>query len=157
MGIVLRKACVVVCLTAGAASLATGAGAGDNADKLYSVLRGGDLRGLKSLLDQGISPDTPDRNQITPLMYAAQVGSLEAMRILLDHGADVNARNGSGSTALMWSAADPARVRLLLERGADVNKASKSGRTALMLAGFSPSSAEVVRMLLTPADRKSVV
>jgi N-acyl-D-amino-acid deacylase len=120
----------------------------DDAGKLYSILRSGDLRGLKSALDQGINPNAPDSRQITPLMYAAEVGTADAMRLLIEHGADVNAQNAFGSTALMWSGADAAKVRLLLDHGADVNKTAKSGRTALMIAALSPSSAEAVRLLL---------
>jgi ankyrin repeat protein len=117
-------------------------------DKLYSVLRNGDLAGLQKFLDQGISANARDGRQITPLMYAAEVGSVEAMRILIERGADVNAQNAFGSTALMWSGADAAKVRLLLDHGADVNKTAKTGRTALIIAAFSPSSADVVRMLI---------
>jgi ankyrin repeat protein len=79
-------------------------------EKLYSVLRANDLNGLKGLLDLGISPNTPDGRQITPLMYATEIGSLEAMTALIEHGADVNAQNAFGSTALMWSVADPKKV-----------------------------------------------
>ena len=45
-----------------------------------------------------------------------------SVRMLLDRGADVNAReNYKGQTALMWAAAErhPAVVKLLLDRGAD--------------------------------------
>ena len=47
---------------------------------------------------------------------------MDAVRCLLDRGADVNAReNYKGQTALMWAAAErhPAVVKLLLEQGAD--------------------------------------
>ena len=43
-----------------------------------------------------------------------------AMRLLLDKGADVNARNAAGATALMWAATDLAKVRVLVDRGAEV-------------------------------------
>ena len=113
--------------------------------------------GLKTLLDQGISPNTPDSRQITPLMYAAEVGSLEAMTALVDHGAVVNAQNAFGSTALMWSVPDPKKVRLLLDHGADVNKTAKSGRTPLIIAAFTNPSAEVVRLLLAKGARVDVM
>ena len=81
-------------------------------------------------------------------MYSATVGSTGAMRMLIDHGADVNARNAFGSTALMWSATDLEKIRLLVEHGTDVNVASKAGRTALLVAARSNSSAEIVRYLI---------
>ena len=70
------------------------------------------------------------------------------MRLLIDSGADVNAQNAFGSTALMWSVSDPAKVRLLLDHGAQVNTVARSGRTALIVAAFTNPSAEVVRLLL---------
>ena len=90
-------------------------------------------------------------------MVAAEIGSLDAMKMLIDDRADVNARNVFGSTALMLSVTDPKKVRLLLEHGADVNLASRSGRTALIVASFANPSAEVVRMLLARGANVAVM
>ena len=90
-------------------------------------------------------------------MYAAAVGSAGAMTLLLDNGANANATNATGATALMWAATDIEKVRLLLARGADVNVASQRGRTALQSAARSDSSAAIVRLLLAAgADAKAV-
>ncbi len=94
---------------------------------------------------------------ITPLMAAAEIGSPDAMKMLLDRNADVNARNASGSTALMWSVTDSKKVRLLLDHGADVNVVARSGRTALIIASFANPSAEVVRMLLAKGANVAVM
>src|SRR5205085_2218984 len=51
---------------------------------------------------------------------------VDVMQMLLDRGANVNAREKKfGQTALMWAAGNPAAVRLLVARGADVNATSK--------------------------------
>jgi len=121
--------------------------AGSDSEKLYAAIRAGDLSGLKALLDEGVSPNARDSREITPLMYAAETGSVAEMGILLGHNADVNAQNAFGATALMWSASDVQKVRLLLEHGADVNLAAKSGKTALLIALSRPSP-EVARLLL---------
>lgn len=62
-------------------------------------------------------------------MYAAALGSVESMSLLLDAGADPNAANDFAATPLMWCAGDAAKVRLLLSKGADVNgqKVDNSG------------------------------
>jgi ankyrin repeat protein len=88
------------------------------------------------------------RGGVTPLMHAAALGSIDTMRRLLDAGANVNAKSAAGATALMWAAADFAKVRLLVERGADVKAVSESGQTALHLAAMSDQSAASVRLLL---------
>jgi len=52
-----------------------------DSDKLYAALHAGNLSELKALLDHGISANAADSRLITPLMYAAIVGSADAMRI----------------------------------------------------------------------------
>jgi uncharacterized protein len=80
--------------------------------------------------------DTNERDEIgaTRLMYAAAFGSLDAVRSLIDGGADVNATTADGATALMWAAGDSDKVRLLLDRGAAVNARTADGTTALVAA-----------------------
>lgn len=126
-------------------------------EKFYSAIRDNNLVQLKALLDSKAGASVADDRGITPLMYAAEVGSAEAMRLLIDRGADVNAQNAFGSTALMWSLADPVKARLLLDRGADVNIAAKSGRTALIIASFTNPSADVVRLLLAKGAKVGVM
>ena len=126
-------------------------------DRWYDAVRGTGPR-LQGLLVEQPNPNLTDRRGgVTPLMHAAALGSLDTVRQLLDHGANVNARSAAGATALMWAAADPAKVQLLVERGADVKVASESGRTALLLAAMSDQSAETVRLLLARgADPKAL-
>ena len=65
-------------------------------------------------------------------MYAALYRDAPSLRQLLDLGADPNARNDAGATALMWAVDDLEATRLLLDRGADPNLRSADGRTALV-------------------------
>ena len=71
---------------------------------------------------------------ISPLMHALE--DLEMVKLLIDHGADVNQKNFRGATALMGAAVgrDPAVVRFLIEKGADVKARDQDGNTALMAA-----------------------
>ena len=144
----MRIACWLAVLAMGAMA--------QEPEKFYSAIRENNLTQLKMLLDQKASANVADNRGITPLMYAAEIGSVDAMRLLIERGAEVNAQNAFGSTALMWSAADPVKVRLLLEHGAEVNAAARSGRTALIVAGFTNPSAEVVRLLLAKGAKVDV-
>ena len=132
--------------------------AGSLSDEFYASIRVNDLARLEKLLKSGANPNVPDpRGGATPLMYAAAVGSLDAMRLLLDNGATVNATSSAGSTALMWAVTDAEKVRLLLARGADAKAASQRGRTALVVAARGDGSAAVVKMLIAAgADPKAV-
>ena len=103
-------------------------------DQFYAAIRGNDNTRVDTLLRNGAAVDVRDRRGgATPLMNAAAFGSIETMRLLLDKGADVNARSTARATALMWAATDLSKVRLLIDRGADVNAVSESGRIALLL------------------------
>jgi ankyrin repeat protein len=135
---------------------------------------------IKKLLARGADPNgrlkapnlqrahTPgDRNLgegTTPLMRAARNGDADAMRILLDSGADPNLTEKNHTTALMLAAglgrglgtfadeyATEAQqleaVKLLLDRHIDINAANDAGQTALHFAALSMDS--VVEFLAT--------
>src|SRR5207244_4291264 len=79
------------------------------------------------LLQGGADPNTSVPGGETAVMTAARTGKVEALKVLLARGADVNARESTrGQTALMWAAAEgnAAAVSLLVEAGADVNARS---------------------------------
>ena len=63
-------------------------------------------------------------------------GDVQVVGKLLDDGADVNARNVEGDTALILASfyATPECVELLIAKGADVNAANKAGATPLIRA-----------------------
>jgi ankyrin repeat protein len=78
----------------------------------------------------------PDGGELTPLVYAARSGSIDAARVLLDAGADVNQVTRYGWSPLL-AATQNRNYRLgkfLIERGADVNRANKGGWTPLYIA-----------------------
>ena len=76
---------------------------------------------------------------------AVKAGDVPALEALLDAGADVNARDEHGQTALMNAARDghAAMVRLLVARGADLDHTAKFNLSALMLAVISGRDAIV--------------
>src|SRR5687767_10150015 len=84
----------------------------------YRAIRQDDLPRLQSLLESGAAVDLRDTRGNTPLMHAAAIGSVEAMRLLLKAGGDVNAKNGLDATALVWCAADAEKAKLLIDAGA---------------------------------------
>ncbi len=132
--------------------------AGSTSDAFYSAIRNDDLATLQSLLKSGADPNAGDpRGGATPLMYAAAVGSLEALKLLLDRKADPNAANAAGLTALMMSVTDIDKVRALVASGADVNAVTKRGRSALMLAAASDNSAPIVRLLMASGANPKAV
>src|SRR5262245_3801391 len=119
------------------------------ATALLDALRQGDRRTFERLLkDKPDAARAPGSGGITPLMYAALYGDAVSARRLLDLGADPNARNDAGATALMWAVDSLETTRVLLERGADPNVRSADGRNALLLAAARHGASDVVKALL---------
>lgn len=85
---------------------------------------------------------------------ALRRGDVEALAALLDAGADVDALDGHGQTALM-RAAHAGRldvVQVLIARGADLNRSAKYHLTALMLAALGNHESVVGALLEAGAD-----
>ena len=103
---------------------------------------------ILALLDLGASPNP--RGRFPFVGVAAFEGQLATARLLVEHGANLDARGQQDVTPLMMAAAathpDPAIVRLLMAKGADVNARDKAGRTALDWA-VRQGETEVVRVL----------
>ena len=92
--------------------------------------------------------DVTDNMGLTPLMHAVEGGSAVVAKLLLDKGADLEARCNNGGTALWWSTGRPTVMRLLLEKGANVEaKDSRMGMTPLVRASGWPA-ADTVQLLL---------
>lgn len=88
---------------------------------------------VKALLDAGA---TVNQEGWAPLHYAAFAGHLEGLKLLLEAGADVNAKAAEGSTPLIMAARDGHTdvIALLLKYKADPNVVNESGMTALRWA-----------------------
>jgi ankyrin repeat protein len=90
----------------------------------------GDPAIIDALLAAGADVNAALPEGETVLMTAARTGSPEALRALLAHGAETEARDRFyGESALIWAAAEnhADAVRVLAEHGADVD-----GRSALL-------------------------
>ena len=98
-----------------------GRGRGGSTPLMYAALYS-DAATVKALLQAGANPNLRNEAGATPLMWA--IDSAEKTKLLLDAGAEVDARSNDGRTALTIATARVGAsdgVKVLLERGAKFN------------------------------------
>ena len=83
----------------------------------------------------------------SPVADAAMNGDLEAVRELLEEGADVNLAQGDGMTALHWAAevGDVEMVGMLLDAGAKLEGVTRIGDYTPLHIASEAGHGEVVR------------
>ena len=102
---------------------------------LGEASRWSQIQHIDRLVAMGVDLDCRIGEQkVTPLMMA---GTKAPAQRLLEHGADVNASDGKGRTALMWlfislyrKNETLARVKLFLKHGADIAVLDQDGLSA---------------------------
>jgi ankyrin repeat protein len=131
---------------------------------LLRAAKAGDIPVMKLLLEKGADPKLATRNGVNPLMAAAGLGtkeedttgrrktqadSIEAVKLCLQAGVDINAVDSRGQTALhgaaFWGLDDI--VQFLADHGAKLDVKDRQGKTPLDAAmglsggvGFDGSS-----------------
>ncbi len=125
------------------------------ATPFFVAAAAGDANIMRILAAGGADPLAMVKGKTTPLMAAAGVGqsvdfeltqegakeALEAVKVALELGGDLNAVNDKGQTALHGAAAigADAVIQFLVEKGADVNAKDKLGQTPWSIAtGLKP-------------------
>jgi hypothetical protein len=112
---------------------------------------GGDVAGMKRMLDAGLDPNAHDAAGYTPLIAAARAGNAEMIRLLTSRGANPNLSDAAVNswTPLLHAVhkSQPRAVAALLDAGANPNEADPHGTTPLMLAaGYGYT--DIVKILL---------
>lgn len=113
---------------------------------------------LARLLKLGADPNRRNDAQATALMWAAT--DFEKTKLLLDHGADVNARSADLRTPLMIASRRPGGtpiVKLLLDRGANPNPNMRpGGESSPLTEAATAGDIETIKLLLSRgADAKA--
>jgi hypothetical protein len=108
---------------------------------LYMLARKGDVDRIRELVRQGAEMDSSFM-MLQPLYGAVLARQLDAARVLLDLGADVNSTNGPAQRSPLHQAVlhgNIPMIQLLLSRGASVAAMTTHGRTPLEYAVNPPA------------------
>ncbi len=94
-------------------------------------------------------------NNKTVLMYAVWVGNTDAVKYLVEKGADVNAQDTGGATALhlaVWRSSTPIAL-YLIENGASTTAMSKEGMTPMDIA-IMRENREIMEAIETRSQKR---
>ena len=91
----------------------------------------GDVAEVKHLLDRGAQVNVRDRFGDTPLLNAVAERHPDVVRLLLVHGAHVDARDHFQTPLMLAALDDLETTDLLIKAGANINAVNRSGDTAL--------------------------
>jgi ankyrin repeat protein len=155
----------------------------NGATTFFLAARTADADMMRFLAGLGADPLLPNVDNSTPLMAAAGLGTrspgedagtesevVEAMQVALDLGADINAVDNNGETAMHGAAYKnlPGAVQFLVDKGANIdiwNRKNKHGWTPLLIAeGYrfgnfkpSPETSAVIQKAMRAAGLSTVV
>ncbi len=106
---------------------------GEGTTPLMRAAKANDLPIMKLLLDGGADPTITLKDHTTAAMIAT---SLDAIKLLVEHGIDVNAFNSNGQTLLHNAAGrgSTAIIQYAADQGARLDQKDKQGRTPLDIA-----------------------
>ncbi len=106
---------------------------------------------VEQALTEGYKTDTRDPENRTLLMYAAFNGQTEIVKMLIKAGADVNAQDKTGTSALMFAASAPGgakTIQILLDAGAKINAIDSNEHFTALMWAAAEGQAENVKLLL---------
>ncbi len=115
-------------------------------DDFISAVKRGDAVEVSGWLKRGMDPNTIDPTGLPVLHLAARDGSLEAVKVILAAGANIDRRTVAGESALMLASIQGHKdvVNLLIQKEAQINH---PGWTPLIYAATTGKT-EIIKILI---------
>ena len=150
----MKKISLVVLLLTVSVMVSTLVFSADINTELMDAIRAKNVQKSKDAISKGANINaninSVNESGITPLMIAATSDvTVEIGKLLIEKGADVNAKDLLGWTPLIYAtySGQTAFVKLLIKKRADVNARSNTGWTPLMYAAYS-GRVEIGKLLI---------
>ncbi len=99
--------------------------------RFFVGCRTGNIEAVEKCLEEGVPPDLRDENHLTGLIWTGRKGQTAVAELLLKSGAELEAADARGRTALFHAAVFDrgAYVQRLAELGANLNPVDCHGYT----------------------------
>jgi uncharacterized protein len=124
---------------------------------LLGAAASGDTTAVKKLLKAGANPNEGRLLGLPAVMFPLMMQNAEMFQSLVDANADLQLRDSTGATTLMWAVfnedADPAVIQRILKAGVDPNAKDSKGDTALVWAMRRGNTAAVHMLEQAGASR----
>ncbi len=124
---------------------------------IHGACEDGDIAAVRAELAYGCPVDLKWMRDFTPLQIASLEGHLEVVALLIEHGADINFRDGDTGMAPLHNASIRGHLEiceLLLAHGAQVNVIAEDGSTPLIDAASNNDDVVPVTQLLIERGAK---
>lgn len=124
-------------------------------DALFDACRSSDLKTCMKLIGNKAGVDTDLGYRHTPLMHASETGCKHIVEFLIEAGANINAVDIDGETALLKSCGKPNHevTNILINAGANVNLKNSRGKTPLYMASIHSNDTPIVQKLIDKGAR----
>ena len=109
----------------------------------------GDINSVKKYIEDGFDVNRVNNHGHQVLMIAAHQGHIDIVKLLIKHGANVNAKHKiSGNTALIGAVFQGQKemIKYLIEAGANLDEKNNQDQTALQMA-ISQDHHEIVEII----------
>jgi len=117
-----------------------------SSNKLFDIIRTGNAKALEQALANGASAND-SLSSYTALMAATLNGTVDQMKVLIEHGANVNYQSSNGTTALWLAVPDWDKTNLLLDHGADINHKVQNYGILVKVAAM-PGALQIFKLLV---------
>lgn len=130
-----------------------------NDSLLYKAVVSNDTTAIKDLVSKGANVNFIKEQgwvKVNLLVTAVNKKNIEAVKVLIQNGADVNWEDGFNTTALMYAASNGNNmpiIKLLLDNGADIRHKDKQGNDAISTAKQAKHN-DVVKLLQATLKEK---
>lgn len=117
-------------------------------EKLSHAIKRNYIKKAQKQLGNGVDPNNTFVDNFPSIIYAAMHSMSEIIKLLIEHGADVNCKE-KNNTALIYSAVNGSYeiAKLLIENGASVKSKNNKGYSAILEAGRN-DNLNILQLLL---------